>query len=84
MANDMKLWCDCLGLHHQEELLKATESHKPEEPMPLPPPDEEQKSKNPKPGDKPGEKPGNQKKLVPRKGRPPFAPSAGCRDTRNR
>ena len=41
------------GLHHQEELLQATQSHKPEEPLPLPPPDEEPKSKTPKPGEKP-------------------------------
>ncbi|MGD0654456.1 MAG: trypsin-like peptidase domain-containing protein [Thermoguttaceae bacterium] len=40
-------------LHHQEELLQATESHRSEEPMPLPPPDEQPNPKTPKPGEKP-------------------------------
>lgn len=41
------------GLHNQGELLQAIEGHRPEEPMPIPQPDEEQKSKTPKSGDKP-------------------------------
>ena len=61
------------GLHNREELLQAVESHRPEEPLPLPPPDEQSKPKAPKPG----ENPDNQKKPLPG-GRRPFAapPSA--------
>ncbi|HEY4760995.1 MAG TPA: trypsin-like peptidase domain-containing protein, partial [Thermoguttaceae bacterium] len=41
------------GLHHEEELLNATETHRPEEPLPIPPSDEEPKPNAPKPGEKP-------------------------------
>ena len=58
------------GLHNQEELLQAVESHRPEEPLPLPPPDEQSKPKTPKPE----EKPDNSKKPVPGGHRPAVAP----------
>ncbi len=60
------------GLHNQEELLQAVESHRPEEPLPLPPPDEQSKPKTPKPG----ENPNNQKKPVPGGRRPAAAPAS--------
>jgi serine protease Do len=41
------------GLHTQQELLEAAESRRIEEPLPLPPPDEEPNPHAPKPGDKP-------------------------------
>ncbi len=50
------------GLHNQEELLQAIESHRPEEPLPLPPPDEQSKPKTPNP-----EKPDNSEKIQPRR-----------------
>jgi len=59
------------GLHHEEELLQATGSHPPEEPLPLPPPDEQPKSKKPNPG----EKPDSQKKPGPGGRRPAVTPS---------
>jgi serine protease Do len=43
------------GLHTQEELLRATESHRSDEPLPLPPPDERSKPKSPNPDGKPGD-----------------------------
>jgi serine protease Do len=55
------------GLHNQEELLQAIESHRPEEPLPMPTPDEQSKPKTHDP-----EKPDSQKKP----NVPGFSPSA--------
>ncbi len=59
------------GLHNREELLQAMETHRPEEPLPLPPPDEQSKPKPPNPG----ENPDGRKKPVPEGRRPAAAPS---------
>jgi serine protease Do len=60
------------GLHHEDELLQAIEGHRMEEPMPLPPPDEDSKPKTPKPG----EKPDGEKKHKPNNLRPAITPPA--------
>jgi S1-C subfamily serine protease len=61
------------GLHNQAELLQVTESHRPEEPLPLPPPDEQSKPKTPDP-----EKPDSQKKFNPGGRRPAAEPPSAA------
>lgn len=58
------------GLHRQGELSQAIEGLRPEEPLPLPPPDEESKPKTPNPGDKPD----GQKKFNPGDRQPAGSP----------
>jgi serine protease Do len=61
------------GLHNQEELLQAIETHRPEAPLPLPPPDEQSKPKTPNP-----ENPDSQKKFNPGSRRPTTAPPSAA------